>query len=162
MVSCLMTAGCGFVDEVDDALVGDGAVGLEADFAGAAVAVAHLDAVVLELLAQFPTCPAINFGVGPSAVAGKAAAAHALGQEDMVAAQACELRHLVHKAHLAGRAGEVQGDAAVDGREHKVVTQVVPDELDGFVELHTGDAFAHAVQAGALVTHDGILAVLAG
>ena len=46
--------GGGFVDEVDDADVGDAAVGFQADFAGAAVAVAHLDAVVLQLAAQFP------------------------------------------------------------------------------------------------------------
>ena len=35
------------VDEVDDALVGDAAVGLQTDLTGAAVAVAHLDAVFL-------------------------------------------------------------------------------------------------------------------
>ena len=41
------------VDEVDDALVGDAAVGFQTHLACAAVAVAHLDAVVLQLLTQF-------------------------------------------------------------------------------------------------------------
>ena len=42
------------VDEIDDALVGDAAVGFKSDLAGAAVAVTHLDAVVHQLLVQFP------------------------------------------------------------------------------------------------------------
>ena len=71
------------VDKIDDALVGDAAVGLEAHLAGAAVAVAHLDAVVFQLTAQFPQRPAIDLRVGPAAVAGKAAAADTFGQEDI-------------------------------------------------------------------------------
>ena len=43
-----------FVDEVDDADVGNAAVGFQAHLAGAAIAVTHLDAVVLQLTAQFP------------------------------------------------------------------------------------------------------------
>lgn len=151
-----------FVDEIDDALVGDAAVGLQPHLTGAAIAVAHLDAVLLELTAQLPEGPAVNLGVGPPTVAGKGAAAHALGQEDMVAAQACQPYHRLHQSHLAGGAGDVQGDAAVGGREHEPVAQVFPDELHGLVEWHARDALPHAVQAGTLVTHDRIFALLAG
>ena len=76
------------VDEVGDVEVWDAAVGFQADLAGAAVAVAYLDAVVLKLLAQFSQCPAVDLGVGPTSVTGKATTADALGQEDVVAAQA--------------------------------------------------------------------------
>ena len=70
------------VDEVDDALVGDTAVGFQTHLAGAAVAVAHLDAVVFQLFTQLAQCPAVDLGMSPATIAGKAAASHALGQED--------------------------------------------------------------------------------
>ena len=90
------------VDEIDDAHVGDACVRLETDLAGAAVRVAHLDVVRLDLRTELAQSVFVELGEGETTVAGEATAAYALRQEDVRGAHLGEVDEIVGHTHLTG------------------------------------------------------------
>ena len=146
-IACIWCLFCGstLVYEIGNAHIGDAAVGLEANFAGAAVGIAYLNLVFFYLALQFPQSPLVGFGMRPAAVSGKAATAHALGKEHVVGTESGELDEGIAEAHLAGGTSEVDSYTAVDGMEVEMLAQERHDEFRRLVEFHLRNAFTHTM-----------------
>ena len=74
---------CTFINKIGYADIRYARVGGETDFAGPAVAVAHLDMVGLYLRSQFTQGIGIEFGMGETAVTSKTTATYLLGNKNL-------------------------------------------------------------------------------
>ena len=69
-----------FVDQIDDAHIGDAGVALKANLTCSAVGVTHFDMMLLYLRTKFAECIAVHLRIGESPVAREATATHPLWQ----------------------------------------------------------------------------------
>ena len=92
---------CTFIDQIDDAHVRNARVRLKADFAGAAIGVAYLNVVGLNLWTELAQTVLVELREGEATVTGKAATADALGQEDIRGTQLGQGNHVLVHTHQA-------------------------------------------------------------
>ena len=116
--------------------------------------------VGLDLRAKLAQAVLIELGEGEAAIAGKATTTHAFRQENIVGAQLGQIDQVVGHAHLTGRTSYVQSNRTIDGMEIEAWHQILHDELTGLVEMHLMHHLLHTVQARALSTENGVLALL--
>ena len=75
---------CTLVDEVDDTHIRDARIRFETDFTGAAIGIAHLDMVDLNLRTEFAETIFIEFGEREPAVACESTTSDAFGEKYVV------------------------------------------------------------------------------
>ena len=97
-----------------------------------------------------------------AAVAGEATAAHALRNNHSISTQTGQLHQVGTQLHLTHRACDVHGYRAVQLMEVQPGLQELQYKLYGLIELQLGHELSHAMQAGALVAHNGVSASVAG
>lgn len=148
------------VDQIGDAHVGHTGIGLKAYLTSTTVGITVFHSECLNLGLQLAQCVFVDFGEGEATVAGKTATAYAFGNQDVVGAHLGKGYELITEAHLTGGTSDVDGYLAVDGMELETVLEEGHDELYGFVEFHLGHHLTHTVEARALVTENGIFALL--
>lgn len=138
----------GFVNQIDNGIVGDAAVQRQADLAGAAGGIAHLAGAYLH--AQALERGLVEFGMGKATVASPAAAVDAVRHYHGFGALAGQFFQLALKAHLAHGAGGVQGHGLGQLFELERIHEVFKDKLHRLHELDAGvEGLLHVQEAGA-------------
>ena len=88
--------------QIDNAHIRDTCVRLQANLAGTAVRIAHLDVISLDLRTELAQAVLIELREGETAIASETTATHALGQEDVVRAEFGEVDEIIGHTHLTG------------------------------------------------------------